>query len=163
MALLRTGFDAPFKKLDASGFDLRFKTPEEPKAAPARTPPRSAESLEKVELTKEYFNRVDKAHDQFCKTMATGAEMSFLIGKALFQIKMKRDQGIFWKDFVRDNFKFSLWTADSHIRMYERFKDDPESVRGKTIAELNGGKERAGRGYAQIAGRAPPSKTTASR
>jgi hypothetical protein len=82
--------------------------------------------------------------------MAKGAETSFHIGEALFKIKMRRDQGVFWKDFVRDNFESSPATANCHIRMYERFNDRPQLIRDKTIAEINGGKERTRHEYNRI-------------
>jgi hypothetical protein len=82
--------------------------------------------------------------------MAKGAEASFCIGKALFEIKMSRDQGIFWKDFVKDNFEFSVTAANNHIRLFLRFKDTPDAVKDKTIKELNGDKERVNHAYNRI-------------
>ncbi|MDR0557356.1 MAG: hypothetical protein LBG43_05755 [Treponema sp.] len=134
MAVLRTGFDLPYKKLDAVG--LRRYADETPKQDGGTALLKALPDA--VELAKDYFKKINKAHAQFCNIMAKGAELSFQIGKALSEIK---------KDFVRDNFEFSLRTADSHIRMYKRFKDDPESIRGKTIADLNGGKERVKQEY----------------
>jgi hypothetical protein len=51
---------------------------------------------------------------------------------------------------VWGNFEFSLSTANCHIRMYERFKDCPQLIRDKTIAEINNGKERVKREYNRI-------------
>jgi hypothetical protein len=74
-----------------------------------------------------------------------------LIGQALLQIKLRRDQGIKWKDFVKDNFSFSVSTADRHIRTYEQFKDNPKEIKNKIMAELNGEKERVKHEYNRIA------------
>jgi hypothetical protein len=125
------------------GFDDAEAEEGEAKTTLAKTPPTGA-------LSKENFTLINRTHNRFCKTMAKGAEMSFLIGRALFEIKMNRDQGIFRKDFVRDNFDFSVRAADNHIRMYERFKDNPDAIKDKTIGELNGEKERVKREYNRI-------------
>ncbi|MDR1073243.1 MAG: hypothetical protein LBL45_06170 [Treponema sp.] len=149
MALLRTGFDTPSGDFKPPAWRAAPAAPEEKAAgegriAPAKTP------LPTGDLTKENFGAINKMNALFCKTMAKGAEMSFAIGGALFEIKMRRNQSIFWKDFVRDNFDFSLAAANSHIRMYERFTDCPGAVRDKTIAEINGGKERAKHEYNRV-------------
>jgi hypothetical protein len=164
MALLKTGFDVPYGAAGSPPETIRgaFKKAKEQasgafeekadagaiageeRSAPAKTP------LPTGELTKENFGLINKMNALFCKAMAKGAELSFHIGEALFEIKRRRDQRIFWKDFVRDNFEFSLAAANCHIRMYERFKDCPQLVRDKTIAEINGGKEREKHEYSRI-------------
>jgi hypothetical protein len=36
------------------------------------------------------------------------AAAAYALGEMIFNAKMSRDAAIFWKDFVRDNFDFSL-------------------------------------------------------
>jgi hypothetical protein len=66
---------------------------------------------------------------------AKSALASFAIGKALSEIQMKRDQSVFWKDYVRGNLPFSVHTANAHIRLYEAYKDRPELLEGLGAAE----------------------------
>jgi hypothetical protein len=86
-------------------------------------------------LLEENLALVKKMDARFHRMTVKGAEASFALGKALFEIKMKRDQGIFWKDFVKGNFPFSVASANNHIRLYERFKDRPGGLAGKSAAE----------------------------
>jgi hypothetical protein len=63
------------------------------------------------------------------------AESALQIGEEVYNAKMGRDQGVFWKDFVKENFPFSVATANRYIRVYEAFKDRPEALRGETVAD----------------------------
>jgi hypothetical protein len=91
-----------------------------------------------------------ETHAKFFGVAAKSAEPAFQIGEKVYNAKMGRDQGIFWKDFVKENFDFSVATANRHIRTYERLKDDPAVIREKTMAEINGGAERARREYNRL-------------
>jgi hypothetical protein len=66
---------------------------------------------------------------------AKDASASFAIGKALCEIRMNRDQGVFWKDYVAENIPFSLAAANAHMRLYKAYKDRPETLEGMSAAE----------------------------
>jgi hypothetical protein len=95
--------------------------------------------------------QINKLHKDFQKTIVKGAETAFQIGKALASIKETLNPGVPWKEFVAENFAFSVSASYGYIRIYEQFKNTPEAVGGKTVRALLGEKDPVEHNYNRIA------------
>ena len=101
------------------------------------------ELITRYKLTEDdvkIIQTIHKEHALFLKTMREAAERAFKIGKLLVEIREK-DPASPWGQTVKDLFPFSITTANNYLKVYFKFRDNPEALEGmsKTEAYIESG------------------------
>lgn len=101
------------------------------------------ELITRYKLTEDdvkIIQTIHKEHALFLKNMREAAERAFKIGKLLVEIREK-DPASPWGQTVKDLFPFSITTANNYLKVYFKFRDNPEALEGmsKTEAYIESG------------------------
>nr|WP_314782208.1 hypothetical protein [uncultured Treponema sp.] len=88
----------------------------------------------------EIIQTIHKGHVILLKTLGSAAWQAFKIGKLLVVIREK-DPASPWGQTVKDLFPFSITTANNYLKVYFKFRDNPEALEGmsKTEAYIESG------------------------
>jgi hypothetical protein len=166
MARLRTGLDTPagdsstaldaeakaelgkrlaaFNKILHACSEDNTTTIKEPENTSASALDAELEALSEHTVTVVLsIPQINKLHKEFQKTIVKGAEIYLQIGKALSEMKEAFGQSFPWKDFVKDNFNFSVRASYGYIKFYERFKNGPGTIAKEAVKSPSGEKELA--------------------
>ncbi len=101
------------------------------------------ELITRYKLTEDdvkIIQTIHKGHDSLLKTLGSAAWQAFKIGKLLVVIREK-DPASPWGQTVKDLFPFSITTANNYLKVYFKFRDNPEALEGmsKTEAYIESG------------------------
>ena len=93
-----------------------------------------------TEYDVEIIQTIHKGHVSLLKTLGSAAWQAFKIGKLLVVIREK-DPASPWGQTVKDLFPFSITTANNYLKVYFKFRDNPEALEGmsKTEAYIESG------------------------
>ena len=79
------------------------------------------------------ITEANKLHKSFVRIMKKGATTAFEIGKILRDIWDRMDAHESWPEWCKDNLAFDVRTANTYLRIYDNFKDNPRLLSGHTI------------------------------
>lgn len=88
-----------------------------------------------TDISARAIEEINGLYHKFIFSMKKTAGIAFEIGKRLSYIRENMDVTIPWQAFIRDNFDFSYNTANSYIRTFEFFKEDPAMLKDKNKSE----------------------------
>ena len=93
-----------------------------------------------TEYDVEIIQTIHNGHVSLLKTLGSAAWQAFKIGKLLVVIREK-DPASPWGQTVKDLFPFSITTANNYLKVYFKFRDNPEALEGmsKTEAYIESG------------------------
>ena len=86
-----------------------------------------------TDISAARVTEVNNLHKRFVRIMKKGAFAAFEIGKILRDIWDRIDAHESWPGWCKDNLTFDVRTANTYLRIYENFKDNPKLLSGHTI------------------------------
>ena len=86
-----------------------------------------------TDISAARITEANNLHKSFVKLMQKGAITAFEIGKILRDIWDRLDAHESWPQWCKDNLAFDIRTANTYLRIYENFKDNPKLLSGHTI------------------------------
>jgi hypothetical protein len=87
----------------------------------------------KAALDKSKIDTVNTLHRQFISAMKKSAKTAFAAGKILHELQTNLLVGELWSQYVKENFCFSERQANTYIRVYVNYKDNPKVLAEMTI------------------------------
>jgi hypothetical protein len=87
-----------------------------------------------TDLSAARIAEVNALHKKFVSSLQKGAKTAFQAGAILREMCGQLPAEVSWPGFVRENFCFTVQTANAYIRVYEGFKDNPGLLEKQTIS-----------------------------
>jgi hypothetical protein len=90
--------------------------------------------METKAAVKSTIEKINRLHRECFAAFKKGAKRAFEIGRMLLELQQKDlSLGEPWEQYVKENFCFSVRQANTYIRVYLFYKDDPKLLVDLTI------------------------------
>jgi len=87
-----------------------------------------------TDISASRIEKINGMHVDLLKIFKKGAMKAFEIGKELRDIRGRLDALDSWPQWCRDNLAFEVRTANTYLRIYENYKDNPRLLSEQTVS-----------------------------
>jgi hypothetical protein len=85
-------------------------------------------------IAPDRIKEVNDLYKKFLFTMKKGARIAFEIGKLLYEMWGQLHAEDSWPRWCQEHLAFDVRTANTYLRIYENFRDDPRALAEQTIS-----------------------------